>query len=361
MRILHIITSLRAGGAEKLLLESIPMYVEEGIIVDLLLLDGEDSIFLQSLKKLNICNIYTFNISIYNPLLIFKIRRYLKKYDIVHVHLFPTLYWVSLAKYLSKSISKLVYTEHNTYNKRRNKIWLRPLEKFIYQKYNKIICISEKTKENLKKWLGDIDNRKYLVVNNGINLERYNRAIPFDKTLLGISSNTRIILMTARFNVQKDPNTLIRAFNKLAEQDIYLLFVGDGILRKESENLAKVLNVENRVLFLGIRDDVPELIKMSDICVLSSNWEGFGLVAVEYMAAQRPAVVSDVDGLRDIVNGAGIVFEKGNEDDLKYKLELLLNNELMYNEISEKCYNRALNFGIDKMVNTYINVYKDVL
>ena len=110
-----------------------------------------------------------------------------------------------------------------------------------------------------------------------------------------------------------------------------------------------------------IREDVPELIKMADICVLSSNWEGFGLVAAEYMAAAKPTLASDVEGLRDIVSDGGILFEKGNDDDLKNKIEKLFSDNSYYKHISKRCYDRSLEFGLDKMVNSYINIYKEIL
>ena len=360
MRVLHIITSLRTGGAEKLLLDSIPFYIEKGITIDLLLLDGEDSIFLKKLRMLNICNIYTFGTgSLYSPLFVLKIRQYLKAYDIIHGHLFPTLYWIALAKYSSNTSCKLVYTEHNTHNRRREHIWLRPLEKFMYKKFDKIICISDKTKKHLDEWLGNANNNT-TVIHNGINLEQFKKAIALNRESFNIPLTAKIILMTARFSMQKDPNTLIRAFSKIENKNTFLILVGDGILRKESESLAKNLNVENRVLFLGIRDDIPQLIKMSDLCVLSSNWEGFGLVAVEYMAAGRPAIVSNVDGLREIAGLPEIIFKKGDDDDLKDKIEWLLNNKDEYNKTSEACYKRSLEFGIDKMVDSYINLYKEI-
>jgi glycosyltransferase involved in cell wall biosynthesis len=362
MKILHIITNLRAGGAEKLLLDSIPFYKKEGIDVDLLLLNREDSIFLQNLKTLNICNIYTFNTNyLYNPLLIFKIRPYLKSYKIIHVHLFPALYWVSLASIFSMSSSKLVYTEHSTHNKRRNKLYLRCAEKFIYNQYDKIVSISEHTKINLLKWIGNKYEQKIQVIENGVNLYKYTQASPYNRELLEIPSDTKIILMTARFSIQKDHYTLVKAIGKLLNIPICLILIGDGPLKSNLISLVKVLQIEDRVLFMGIRDDVPQLIKMADICVLSSNWEGFGLVAVEYMAAGKPTIVSDVEGLRDIVTGAGILFKKGDDEDLKNKIEYLLSDKSHYDNMSEKCYKRSLEFSIEKMINSYINVYKEVL
>ena len=102
MKIVHIINNFASGGAEKLLLDTIPLYREKGIEVDLLLLNGKPSPFMNALKEKGCCSIYSLGLnSEYNPIQVFKLVPFLKKYDIAHVHLFPSQYWAVLAKLLS--------------------------------------------------------------------------------------------------------------------------------------------------------------------------------------------------------------------------------------------------------------------
>jgi glycosyltransferase involved in cell wall biosynthesis len=365
MKVLQIISSLHTGGAEKLLVDSISIYKDKGIDMELLLLNGNETPFLQLLKKQNvkIHKLSTGNIKkIYNPLFIFRIIPHLKRYDIIHVHLFPTLYWVALAKIMSFSKIKTVYTEHSTHNKRRNYKFFKPIERIIYKQYSKIICISENARNNLCLWLNEpFENIKFVIINNGICLDKYQSATPIALSELGIPEYAIPVLMTARFNILKDHKTLINAFHLLKDDKLFLIFAGDGHLRNEMENLVKDLQIENRVKFLGIRNDIPNIIKASRICVLPSVWEGFGLVAVEYMAAGKPAIVSNVDGLRDVVENAGLLFEPGNIYDLKEKIELLLNDETKYKEIAYACQQRAKEFSIEKMVDLYIHVYEKII
>src|SRR5690554_5836630 len=104
MKILQIINSLSTGGAEKLIIDSVPLYQKQGLTVDVLLLNNTETQFKSHLKETSKGKIDGLTIgSIYNPFLIFKIIPYLKKYDIIHLHLFPTLYWVVLAKLISFS------------------------------------------------------------------------------------------------------------------------------------------------------------------------------------------------------------------------------------------------------------------
>ena len=109
MKILQVINTLDTGGAEKLLLETIPLFNGKGIQMDVLVFEKKQGVCLNKLQELNCCAIYSLNSkSLYSPANIFKFVKYLKKYDLVHVHLFPALYWVILAKILSFSKVKLV-------------------------------------------------------------------------------------------------------------------------------------------------------------------------------------------------------------------------------------------------------------
>ena len=184
MRVLQIINSLGTGGAEKLLLESLPLFYKEGLEVDLLLLDGNEYPFLVELEKKFKGKIFKIAKKkfVYNPLYIFKIKSYMKRYDLIHVHLFPALYLVSLTKKIFNLKVKTVYTEHNTHNKRRNIQIFNYLDKIFYLTYNKIITIAEEVDSNLKKYLKSKDNSKFILINNGVNCEIYNNALPYAKS-----------------------------------------------------------------------------------------------------------------------------------------------------------------------------------
>ena len=104
MKVLQIINGLSTGGAEKLLVDSASFYVKKGLSMDVLSLSRKRTPFWEELEKNLNSEIFGLtDKSIYNPILIFKLIPYLKQYDIIHLHLFPTLYWVVLAKYLSFS------------------------------------------------------------------------------------------------------------------------------------------------------------------------------------------------------------------------------------------------------------------
>src|SRR5690606_28782886 len=126
MKVLHIINSLHIGGAERLISELCPKLVSLGVKTDVLVLKNTPSKFLEKIKKDKRINLIEPGLSsLYNPLNIIKIYRCIKRYDILHVHLFPTLYWAFVANCLLKVKKKFIYTEHSTYNKRRDNFILK--------------------------------------------------------------------------------------------------------------------------------------------------------------------------------------------------------------------------------------------
>ncbi|WP_336958336.1 glycosyltransferase [Chryseobacterium contaminans] len=354
MKILHIIDGLGAGGAEKLIVDTVPLLVERNNEVDVLLLNGEKTPFYSELEKKNCCNIYSLGKSFYNPFYIFKIIPYLFKYEIVHVHLFPAQYFAALARIFCWKKQRFIFTEHSTSNRRLENKKLKTLEQFIYNFYNKIICITPEVKKVLINKLG-IQDHKLIVIENGVDIGKINTVQPYSKEALGFNNDDRLLMMVAGFREQKDHDTLIRTLSLLPEK-YKLILVGSGEREDKLKQLVKVLGLQNRVHFLGVRSDVYALYKMCDIAVLSSHAEGFGIAAVEAMACETPLVASDVEGLAQVVSGGGILFEKGNTEALK-DCVLSLENEAYYKEIALKGKIKAQQFDIETLVDKTIDIY----
>jgi glycosyltransferase involved in cell wall biosynthesis len=362
MKVIHIINSLASGGAEKLLLDTIPIYRERGIDVDLLVLNGTPSPFMQALEEKGCCSIYSLGLnSEYNPIQVFKLIPFLKKYDIAHVHLFPSQYWVVLAKLLSFSKIKLIYTEHSTSSRRTRNGLFKYIDPFFYRQYDKIICISEKVYDVVKEQTG-LSDSKIEIIYNGIVLEKFKNSAAKDiqEFFPDSDSNIKTLIHVASFKAPKDQMTLIRALQYLSE-GVRLLLVGEGKLQEECKALAHTLKLEKRVLFLGQRMDVPQLLKTADVVVLSSKYEGLSLSSIEGMASGKPFIASNVPGLHEIVGGAGLLFKQGDAKDLANKIERLLTDEVYYQEIVNSCLKRAEQYDIKIMVDKHLHLYQTIV
>jgi len=168
-----------------------------------------------------------------------------------------------------------------------------------------------------------------------------------------------MVLMVSRFNPEKDHSTLIKSISKL-DANVHLVLVGDGPLKNDCEKLAQQLNLSSRIHFIGIRTDVPSIIKAADVCVLSTNWEGFGLVVVEYMICKKPVVVSDVEGVF-FAHDIGVLFPKRDYIKLAEEINKLLSDGEYANIIANRCYERAKEFDIVKTASDHMNLYTSLL
>lgn len=345
MRILHVITSLEIGGAQRLLADLLPLQ-KATANVTLLVYERVHNDFEKTLEQTGIQILCLNEHNFHNPGVIIRLRRIFRDYDLIHAHLFPTIYWASLA---ARGLNvKLVYTEHSTSNSRRNKWYFRPIERFMYGRYDKIISISQQTQDALTSWLGQRDER-FVVINNGINTKAF---ASIKKPVIPKS-----LIMVSRFASSKDQETVIRAMKHI-DKEATLRFVGDGENRPRCEQLADELGVSDRVQFLGSRTDVAELVASSYIGVQSSNWEGFGLTAVELMAAGKPVIATNVDGLKQVVHGAGKIFNVGNASELAASVNHLLADNEYYCLMSDRCRQRAQIYDISVMSDNYMGLYK---
>lgn len=357
MKILQVITSLRIGGAEKLVTDLSVMFRQEGHDVDVMIFDGIDTPLLTRLQKEGIRVIrYNKGGSVYNPLFILRLSRLIPKYDIVHTHNTSCQYFVAMAKHLCNCHNvKFITTEHNTTNNRRKIYGFKIIDKLMYKQYDNIISISDKASENLLDYIGE--SIKVETVYNGIRLESFILA----KKLINDSNlkkeqNDFILCMVAGFRLQKDQDTLIKSL-KLLPENVKLWLIGDGVRRCECELLANNLGVNDRVVFAGIRTDIPNILKSADVIIMSSHWEGLSLSSIEGMCVGKPFIASDVDGLHEIVDGYGLLFPHQNAEKLVELIMRLMNDNDFYQFVSEKCYNKACQYDIRKTMALYLKIY----
>ncbi len=362
MKILHIITSLRIGGAEHLMVELLPRLRTRGIDAELLLFDGTPTPFYEQLADLGI-QIHTLGKGIramHNPFAVFPLRKFLqKKYDVIHTHNTPCQLLTAIAANCGCT-SRLVTTEHNTSNRRRAWQWYRNIDRWMYGNYARIICVSEQVEYRLREALRDTElEGRISTLHNGVDVGRITHATA-DDALRMQCSGKKIVMMVSAFRAQKDHRTLITAMNYLPEE-YCLVLVGDGELRQETENLVRMQRLTHRVHFLGNRTDVPALLKAADVVVMSSHYEGLSLSSVEGMASGKPFIASDVDGLREVVGEAGLLFPHGNAIRLAELIRQACEDINIGNQVAERCVRHAMQYDIQHMMEGYERIYKQLL
>ena len=175
-----------------------------------------------------------------------------------------------------------------------------------------------------------------------------------------------ILINVARLSREKNHALLVRAFSKAVQScpNLELWLVGDGELRRDIEELVKQLGLEEKVKFFGVRSDVPELLSQADIFVLSSDYEEFGLVVAEAMAAGLPVIATAIGGIPEILEGgrAGILVPPKDVDALAKAIVELARDEKKRAELSD--YGRKLvaeRFDIRRTVREYEKLYLELL
>jgi glycosyltransferase involved in cell wall biosynthesis len=361
-RIAHVINKLDGGGAERLLSQLLPI-LSKNLHVDLIVFNQKSKEFSSVFEKNNIRIIsLTRSESVYSPFHILRLCKYIHKYDIVHVHLFPAQYWVAIASIFVRKKVLFVTTEHNTYNTRMKYAFLSDIEKLIYSRYSKIISVSLETQRAIIEWLGyGMGKSKFSMIKNGIEISLFSDAlkIPVTKISPQLNGEEKLLIQVARFNEQKDQATAIRAMLYLPD-DYTLLLVGKGPLLNYHQKLVEEYQLESRVIFLGYRTDVANLVKSSYISIVSSHWEGFGLVAIEAMAAAIPVVASNVEGLNSVVDGAGLLFKAGDEYALAEKIILIGQDVKKRKEIILQQKQRIVEYNIERTAQEHIELYSSL-
>lgn len=365
MRILYVINNLNKGGAERLIVDSLPLFKKRGIDVTVLQLESKSSehAYIDELRSNNI-EVFSFNPhSLYNPILALRLRKFFKhgQYNLIQVNLFPAMYWAAIAKAIGGT-SKLIFIEHSSGNKRLTKCFYRPFDRLVYSAYHKVIAVSPVIYEKLKKWIGT--DKSLELIRNGVNIAKFQDAESYNRGQLTrnyeLPNDCRILMMTARFADPKDQITVVNSL-KCLPQNYHIFFTGDGQRMEEVRQHCIKNGVQERVHFLGFRTDVSNLMRSVDFNILSSRYEGMSGVTLEALAVKRPFLGTDVNGINDLVPDGRFLFPYGNYSHLAKQILKIDNDNSYAQKMVTDGSDFVKQFDIGIMIDKYIDLYKRVL
>ena len=349
------------GGAEALLVALTSQQVKHGHSVRIVTLIKPNVDF--NVAKARAAGVEVVHLkeggSCYDLRLIFRIIPYFKDCDVVNVHLTPAIHWAGLAKMLSCSKVPMVVTIHSTNGHKKLDKAFRAIDRFFYKHYYKeVIACADKVNET---FCGRFPGLKVSTIPNGVDISGNIEAEPYTKQeLCGVSEDVFLVTMVARFAWMKRQDTVVEAISKLPEKFNAVFVGGDGGEMQRVKNLCRELKVEDRMHFLGLRSDVPRILKTSDVNVMSSDFEGLSISSIEGMASGKPFVASDVNGLREVVGGVGALFENKNSVQLAEVLLRLEEDKNYYEQIAASCRNEAMKYDIKECCENYMTVYNRI-
>ncbi|MBI5893793.1 MAG: glycosyltransferase [Deltaproteobacteria bacterium] len=392
MKILHIITRLDRGGSAEVVLNLVSGLKEKGHDVFLAVgptVEPQADIKLFS-KNSNIPVSYLkFLIRNINPFrdipAFFEILKLIKKIkpDVLHTHTSKAGFLGRIAGRLA-GVKTVVHTPHGHifygyYNSLISRIFIY-LEKLASRFCDKIITLTEiEKREYIKE--GVADKEKIISIPCGIDIDRFTQlegkshpslltgfTLNKDKSIrnkLAISPDAKVIGWAGRLEPVKGCEYFLRACHLIKKDlpDVKFLIVGDGPLRKEMEELALSLDLKNEVIFLGFRNDMPEIMNSIDVLVHTPLNEGLGRVLLEAMACGKPIVAANVGGIPEIVKHDinGILVPSKDYVSTANETIRILKDKKLAERLGEGGKKVAMGFSIKTMVEKTNRLYNTLL
>jgi glycosyltransferase involved in cell wall biosynthesis len=359
-KIIHLITTIERGGAEKQLLILATEQIIQGLEVEVIFLKG-----LPELKDEFEKNGIKVNSSIANKNFITQIRllrSYFKEnLDLVHTHLPKS----EVAAFLSGIKKRYVITRHNY------ELFWPNAPKFVACLLSRITSRSAvggiAISEALKTYL--LENREvskkfpFQVIYYGFEKKLDSNSIKTSHVLDKYNLGNEIfkIGIISRLVPGKDYPTFFKALSEVLtiNKNVFTFVVGDGYQRKYLYNLSKELKIERQIIWLGKIDHVPEFLSELDLFVFTSKGEGFGLVLLEAMLASRPILAANNSAIPEVLGKdyAGL-FKTGDFIDLAQKISMVMENKV-YSKGLVKSYQQQVKlFDPKLMAKNVISFYE---
>lgn len=355
MTIIHVISEPNGGGAELLVRElNSRLNAKETISVVVYLANPQHLPLLDNEYELGLTSPRDFRA-------IIRLRQFiLRSFDgdlTIHSHLTYPLYYVGMLPWPKRV--RLVHTEHNTYNRRRDIAALRPIERRIYARFDAIVCISDGVHHALANWLGTgFDQERLVTIPNGARLFATREA-----SASRVDGRGLTIISIGSLSRQKGFDISLAAVAKARFLVERYIIVGQGSCRQMLEAQVRDLGLAGVVEMVGWQDNIEDWLGQADLMLIPSRWEGFGLVAIEALSTGLPVVASDVSGLGDILRGCravDLVLPKEPEVIAKAIERFAQRDDDEINQLRFDARSHAEIYSLGMMAHSYANLYKSL-
>lgn len=290
-----------------------------------------------------------------------------QRIDILHTHLFDPSAVGLTAGLLAHTPSRVMTRHYSDYHTRIDRPIHVGVDRLCTRMAHRVIAVSQHTADHM---IAEerAPSEKIRVVHNGIDFNRVRvstaDAVPRLRAELGLEGK-RVVLMAARMHPEKGYEDLLAVLPvvRVRVPDLAVLIAGTGPFQSRYNALSASLGLQGCVRFLGFRDDLPDLMATSDIVVLPSTAEAFGLVIVEALYLGVPVVATRVGGIAEIIDHEvdGLLVPPGDRNALAGALARMLEDGALRRRLAGAGRERvAARFAFEHMVRKYEHVYDEI-
>jgi sugar transferase (PEP-CTERM/EpsH1 system associated) len=361
INVMHVVLGLVLGGLERLVVE-ISLRMDKDLFnVEVCCLD-DYGFFADSLIQRGInVTVVQKNQKRYDPFYPLQLRKFLREKKVHVMHMHSGVYFLaSQAGALARTPVK-IYTDHGRFlDDSRQTVYE---DRFASLFVDQIVAVSKELEKQLVDTIG-LPAKKTTTIINGININEF---IPREKSKslmeeFGLRKDQKIVGTVSRLDGIKDQASMIRAYEVVRQRipESVLMLVGDGPLEMELREQVKQSNLGDSVIFTGCRSDVPALLNLIDVFVLTSLSEGTSISLLEAMASGVVSVVTDVGGNPSIIDNGkdGLLVKPRDIPKIANAITDLLSDSNKCQIIRQNALGKVRqSYSIDKMVENYTNLY----
>lgn len=356
--IVVLVNSLMRGGAQRLVIHDVNELYARGIDVRLITLEAErprDSMMEECLlpSANRVCIPFPSFLSFTSWRNLYIVLREIRPRAII-THLWFSNTVGRICAMLARIPTRIAF-EHNVYEGIRHR-WQYMVDRFLANHSTYVVAVSDAVRQFLQAH--DIPGVRIQTVRNAIDLKPPSHMLPRAelRQSLHLSLQELVLVCVGRLIPQKGIDILLRVFATLPEGK--LIIVGDGSERSTLEEMIQDLHLGDRVQLLGTRKDIPDLLRMADIFVLPSRWEGLPMVILEAMAAGLPIVASAVDGTREVLvnEEMALLVQAESETQLRQALERMMRDQELRRTFQERVLKEIQNYSVTRHVDRLLEL-----
>jgi len=342
LKVLHVFGNLNHGGAQIRTIELMPFMADKGVQFDYCALSGNPN-EAQLVEKIQAHGGKSFFCPLRPGIFSFGHRfiDFLNKsnYDIVHSHVHDFSGYIMKLAYKAAVSKRIVHFRTMGTGKKmsfRRRCYHATVRRMVNKYATDILAVCRGAMEFgwSRDWTSD---SRCQVIYNGLDSGKFNQLKKDKATVrseLNFGKNDKLVIYVARLVWEKAHNILFDAVVDVLKKnnDVHFIIVGNGILEDKIKSLAVELAIDDHVHFLGVRDDVPDLLNASDCFVLPSLREGLPGVVLEAIAAGLPVVATDLPGVREIAECTNLVTVIPLKDSKSLSYEIIKNIDCVTDE-----------------------------